>query len=68
MRARHHVHQHLSRLLTVDFQASSTNGDWCKFEANVTFCGLANAHILLQASSGIIVQQNIVLAEVAIFP
>jgi hypothetical protein len=60
----HARHQHLSRRLAVTFQAPSTiNGDWCEFEADVTFCGLADADILLQASSSIIVQQNTVPAD-----
>jgi hypothetical protein len=57
----HVRHQPLSRRLAVTLQASSTiNGDWCEFEADVTFCGLADADILLQPSSSIIVQQNTV--------
>ena len=55
-------HQHHA-FFTITFQVSSkTNGDWCEFEANVTFCGLPNADILFQASSSIIAQQNKVLA------
>jgi hypothetical protein len=47
------------------------NGDWCEFEAIITFCGMDNADILLlAASSSMIVQQwqqNTVLARLPHF-